>query len=132
MEFADILNRDVLGEIFDFVPPQIKRKLNKTFHQKYPANILRMDSFMRTIIRKDYAFIFELHLKYNYKRWRKLTRWIHKNLKFHNYIEYLRYLCHTYKSNSCKNKLIAFEKIKNPNKKKKYKKMKIRNIRWSN
>ena len=51
---------------------------------------------MRTIIRKDYAFIFELHLKYNYKRWRKLTRWIHKNLKFHNYIEYLRYLCHTY------------------------------------
>ena len=57
-----ILNEDVLSEIFTFIPQHIKRNLNKDFYQKsHPAPILRMDSFLRTIIRKDYAFIFNYY-----------------------------------------------------------------------
>ena len=133
MKHADILNDDVLSVIFTFIPHFIKRKLNRAFHQKSaPPPISRMHTFLRTIIRNDYAFIFNYRLKLHYKQWRKIHPWIYKNMKFHNYIEYLRYLCCVYKSERCKNKLNALENELKPNVKKKYKKMKIRNIRWSN
>ena len=132
MDYADILNRDVLSEIFLFIPQHIKRNLNKDFYQQYEApKIQRMNSFMRTIIRKDYAFVFEYYLKLYYWRWRKITQWVYKFMKFHNYIEYIRYLCCEYKSDRCKSKLNTFEKELKPNERKKYKKMVIRNIRWN-
>lgn len=133
MESFDILNDDVLGEIFQFIPNDVKRMLNKKFYSNPPTkNPLRMDSFMRSIIRTDYALPFECYLKANYSQWRKLRRWVYKDMKFHNYIEYIRYLCYEWESNRCQNKLKSLEDQIKPNEKKLYKKIKIRHIRWNN
>ena len=129
----DILNMDVLGEIFSYIPEHVKRNLNKTYYNlSAPPHITNMDSFIRCIIRQDADIIFAPHLKKNYKRWRKIKNWIYKNMKFFNYIEYLRYLCCLYESQKCKEILLRLEKEIKPNAKKKYKKMKIRSIRWNN
>ena len=128
-----VLNEDVLSEIFIFIPQHIKRNLNKDLYQKsQPFPILRMDSFLRTIIRKDYAFIFNYYLIKRYHKWRKITRWIYKNMRFHYYTDYLRYLCCEYESEHCKEKLNILENKLKPKAKKKYKKIRIRNIRWNN
>jgi len=133
MENFDILNTDVLGEIFRFIPSDVKKPLNKKFYNQCPPkNPIRMDSFMRSIIRKDYALPFERYLKANYSRWRKITKWLYKNMKFYNYIEYIRYLCIECESNRCQNKLNMLEDKLKPNNKKIYKKIKIRHIRWNN
>ena len=133
MEYADILNDDVLGEIFQFIPNDVKRTLNKHFYNQCPSkNPIRMHSFMRSIIRRDYVLPFECYLKANYARWRKIKQWIYKDMKFHNYIEYIRYLCYEYESNRCQNKLNTLEDQIKPNEKKIYKKIKIRHIRWNN
>ena len=133
MIHADILNDDVISEIFTFIPHRVKRNLNKDLYQKSQTpTILRMDSFLRTIIRKDYAFIFDYYLTRHYHKWRRITRWIYKNMRFHNYTDYVRYLCCEYESEHCKEKFNMLENKLKPNTKKKYKKMKIRNIRWNN
>ena len=132
MESFDILNKDVLNIIFEFIPTSIKFSLNKDFYKANKRNISIPDTFLRNIIRLDYSFIFEYHLVKKYKKWRKITRWIYKNMTFHNYVEYIRYLCIEYESSKCKKLLIIFEKKINPKKKKKYKRIGIRNTRWSN
>ena len=128
----DILNNDVLHEIFLFIPISIKRQLNTTYYYKYCPRIPLLNSFVRAAIRKDYDFIFSYHLTLHYERWLSITQWYYKNMKFHNYIEYIRYLCIEYESMRCKNKLNALENKYKPNAQKKYKKKKIRNIRWNN
>lgn len=133
MKSADILIDDVLGVIFDFIPITTKRMLNKQWHNKYTApNPKRMNTFMRAVIRHDQYFIFEYYLTINYTKWRKISPWLYKNMKFHNYIEFIRYLCCEHTSGRCQCKLKALEDKLKPNRKKKYKKMKIRSIRWNN
>jgi len=129
----DILNPDTLGEVFSFIPLSVKRTLNKTYYtQSPPPSIAKFDSFFRTIIRIDAHFIFYPHLAKNYKLWRSIKGWHYKNMKFFNYIEYIRHLCCHYNSQKCKAELSLHEEKIKPNRKKKYKKMKIRNIRWNN
>ena len=132
MNNFDMLNTDVLSEIFLFVSGDIKRQLNTSYYYKYHPTIPRLHSFLRNVIRKDYDFIFANYLKLYYQRWEKINHWLYKNMKFFNYIEYIRYLCDEYEGNRCKANLIAFENQYKPNIKNKYKKKKIRNIRWNN
>ena len=54
MDYADILNRDVLSEIFLFIPQHIKRNLNKDFYQQYEAPKIQRIKFTFTTI----TFIF--------------------------------------------------------------------------
>ena len=128
----DILNDDVLNVIFEFIPTFIKFSLNKQFYKTKKRKIAKPDTFLRNIIRLDYSFIFEYHLVKKYHKWRKISRWIYKNMIFHNYVEYIRHLCIVYESSKCKKLLIIHEKKINPQKKKKYKRIGIRNTRWSN
>jgi len=53
-------------------------------------------------------------------------------MKFYNYIEFIRYFCRIHNSSKCQEKLLDFEEKLKRNSKKKYKKIKIRNIGWSN
>ena len=132
MTLFDILNDDVLNIIFEFIPSFIKFSLNKQFYNTSQRTIAMPDTFIRNVIRYDYPFIFEYHLVKRYQKWRKISRWIYKNMVFHNYVEYVRHLCIEYESSKCKKKLITYEKRINPQKKKKYKRIGIRNTRWNN
>ena len=134
MNATNILCDDVLNYIYEFVPNDVKKSLNKSLFKEYSSDypIKRLNSFFINIIRQDYSFILECHMKEKFKRWYKLRNWIYKNMVFHNYIEYLKYLCIEYESQKCRNMIRNIEEELQPEAGKKYKKKRIRNTRWSN
>jgi hypothetical protein len=134
MNAANVLCDDVLNYIYEFVPNDVKKSLNKSLFKEYSSDypIKRLNSFFINIIRQDYSFILECHMKEKFKRWYKLRNWIYKNMVFHNYIEYLKYLCIEYESQKCRNMIRNIEEELQPEAGKKYKKKRIRNTRWSN
>ena len=134
MNAANVLCDDVLNYIYEFVPNDVKKSLNKSLFKEYSSDypIKRLNSFFINIIRQDYSFILECHLREKFKRWYKLRNWIYKNMVFHNYIEYLKYLCIEYESQKCRNMIRNIEEELQPEAGKKYKKKRIRNTRWSN
>jgi hypothetical protein len=134
MNAANVLCDDVLNYIYEFVPNNVKKSLNRSLFKEYSLEhpIERLNSFFINIIRQDYSFILECHLKDKFKRWYKLRNWIYKNMVFHNYIEYLKYLCIVYESQKCRNMIRNIEEELQPEAGKKYKKKRIRNTRWSN
>ena len=134
MTAANMLCDDVLNYIYEFVSNDVKKSLNKTLFKKYSSEypIKRLNSFFINIIRQDYSFVLECHLRERFKSWYKLRNWVYKNMVFHNYIEYLKYLCIEYESQKCRNMIRSIEKEIQPEAGKKYKKKRIRHTRWSN
>jgi hypothetical protein len=139
MNNTDILEQissqyyDLVNIIFNFVPMSIKRQWNKKYHSECTTeNPVRLYTFMRAIIREDHYFTFDCYLKKKYFQWNKPRPWFYKNMKFPNYIEFIRYFCQKNNSGKCQQKLLLFEGELKPNNKKKYKKIKVRNIRWNN
>jgi len=134
MTAANMLCDDVLNYIYEFVANDVKKSLNKTLFKKYSSEypIKRLNSFFINIIRQDYSFVLECHLRERFKNWYKLRNWVYKNMVFHNYIEYLKYLCIEYESQKCRNMIRSIEKEIQPEAGKKYKKKRIRHTRWSN
>ena len=124
---------DIVGIIFSFIPLPIRRQWNRKYHTECPIkDPVRLYTFTRKLIRNDHYFTFESYLKKNYLRWNKRKQYIYKNMKFYNYIEFLRYLCCIHNSSKCQGKLLDFENKLKGKDRKKYKKIKIRNIGWSN
>jgi hypothetical protein len=134
MNAANVLCDDVLNYIYEFVPNDVKKSLNRSLFKEYSLEypIKRLNSFFINIIRQDYSFVLECHLREKFKRWYKLRNWIYKNMVFHNYIEYLKYLCIVYESQKCRNMIRNIEEEIQPEAGKKYKKKRIRHTRWSN
>ncbi len=124
---------DIVGIIFSFIPMSIKRQWNRKYHTQCPTETpIRLYSFTRALIRNDHYFTFNSYLKKKYSQWNKRKLYIYKNMKFYNYIEFIRYFCRIHNSSKCQEKLLDFEEKLKRNSKKKYKKIKIRNIGWSN
>jgi len=134
MNATNILSDDVLNYIYEFIPKHVKKSLNKSSFKEYTKTycIPRLNSFFTNIIRRDHSFILECHIEDKFKGWYKLRNWIYKNMVFHNYIEYLKYLCIEYESQKCRNVIRYYEEKLQPEVGKKYKKKRIRNTRWSN
>ena len=132
---AIILCDDVLGVIFNFLRPQDKVFLNHDYYKKYHSALIipRYDSFLRNIIRKDYHLIFERHLSQRYDGWWRLKQWIYKDMKFYNYVEYLRWFSLNHNCQKCRSVIENMIHQKQSYAKKKYKKVRIRNTgKWNN
>ena len=124
---------DIVNIIFSFIPISIRCQWNRKYHAECTTkDPIRLYTFTRTLIRNDHYFTFDCYLKKKYFQWIKKRSYIYKNMKFYNYIEFIRYFCHIHNSSMCQQKLLAFEKKLKRKSKKKYKKIKIRNIGWSN
>jgi len=124
---------DIVGIIFSFIPLPIRRQWNRKYHQECPTkDPIRLYTFTRKLIRNDHYFTFESYLKKYYSQWNKRKKYIYKNMKFYNYIEFIRFFCRNHNSSRCQEKLLILEGILKRKSKKKYKKIKIRNIGWSN
>ena len=138
MNLYDILNEDVISVILLYIPTNKKKFLNKNHYYQTAAkcSIIRLHSFITNIVRRDYNFIFEVYLRQKFHRWFRLQNWIHNNLVFYNYLEYLKYLCIDQSTMTEKGRcypiICALEKELHTEAEKKYKKKRIRNTRWSN
>ena len=134
----DILNEDVISVILLYISPNKKKLLNKKYYCKLATKctIPRMHSFITDVVLRDYSFVFEIYLRYKFRRWTRLQNWIYNNLVFYNFIEYLKYLCINQttmiEEGRCYPIIRAIEEELQTEAEKKYKKKRIRNTRWSN
>jgi len=123
--------------IWPNISPLVKVWLNKYNYEKYhhlvkdiiPENL--HDSYIRFVIRNDYALIMERLLYENFNNWIKILRYSYKNLLFYNYIFFLSHFAveHT----SCKSNNLINDYLKIAGYEKKWhKKNSTKYIRWSN
>tara|TARA_B100000795_G_scaffold186711_1_gene141924 strand:- start:124 stop:552 length:429 start_codon:yes stop_codon:yes gene_type:complete len=88
-------------------------------------------SYLVKIIRNDFHYIFNIVLHKKFIDWFKAWKFRYEEITFPCFIEFLNYLCLKYKSRNCR-KVISDHKIKNGFEKKKYKRIRIKNSKWSN
>ncbi len=141
LKALDRIPMDVMGVIYTYIPWNIRRTVTKkAYTESYPyfidtiATHNQLDTYTRSLIRKQQSFPFSLLLPVKYDIWYKIknvrSKIGHITLfKAPNYIAHLKELCKYYKSNACRMLIIEYEKA---NGKKTHKKIKFKNIRWSN
>ena len=88
-------------------------------------------SYIAKIIRKDYAFLFEIVLNIMFKHWYKAWKIRYKESVFSCYIDLLNYQCIEYNANLCRN-LINDKLEKKGIRKNKFKRIRIRKHKWNN
>tara|TARA_Y100001970_G_C14253363_1_gene873399 strand:+ start:6340 stop:6765 length:426 start_codon:yes stop_codon:yes gene_type:complete len=88
-------------------------------------------SYITKIIRKDYAFLFEIILNIMFKHWYKAWKIRYKESVFSCYVDLLNYQCIEYRANSCRN-LINSKLEKKGIRKNKFKRIRIRKHKWNN
>ena len=95
--------------------------INKDYYKKYHKNLINSSnirknkneySFIRHIIKKDYAFVFEENLLENFNKWILKKKIYHGYLIYANYIYFLLNYCIEEKSPKCKNILVETMKSK--------------------
>ena len=130
MNFMNIIPEDVLFIIFDYIPMDIKKNLSKQYFNIFPLSRNHTTNYMiKNIIRNDYHYLLDKRLKNKYNYWKKLKNWRYKGLIFQHYIEFLKYFIKENNSQKCKETLIMYN---GDSSKKKYKRIHIKNIRWTN
>jgi len=98
--------------IFSYLPEYRKVFLNKIFyfknHKFLKINSLNKETYTRSIIRNDNKFVFKMILQENYEKWKKITRFVYKNILFYNYISFINYWIIKNNSYNCKNEIDKF------------------------
>ena len=150
MEGIDRLPTDVHQIIYEFVTIEAKVYLTKNNFVKYYALVWEneykdsrrdMQSRITDIVRKGRQLPFELLLDKYFNKWSgsqaKLWRWNSKltgrKLTFPNYLTFITYLCIRYKRQKLR-ALLAKKIMQNSksSQKNRHKKIRTRNISWSN
>ena len=107
--------------IFLYIDYNTLMWINKDYYKKYhkllikSPNIIKNKneySFIRHIIKKDYAFVFEENLLENFNKWILKKKIYHGYLIYANYIYFLLNYCIEEKSPKCKNILVETMKSK--------------------
>jgi len=95
--------------------------INKYYYKKYHKLLLKSSniiknknqySFIRHLIKKDYAFVFEENLLENFNKWILKKKIYHGYLIYANYIYFLLNYCIEENSPKCKNILVETMKSK--------------------
>ena len=135
------LPMDVMGVIYEFIPSNICRKITKEKYILHYSSFInyitknnQLDTYTRSLIREKLTLPFRLLINMKYNTWYKIKNVRSKIgpvtlYKSPNYIVHLKELCNYYNSNACKTIILDYEKA---NGKKTHKKIKFKNIRWSN
>jgi len=125
---------DLVNIIFEYLPTETMKCTNKInffkgIKDKFDENLTRknINNYMRYVIRNDLIFPFKYLLEIN-NQWFKAIKYKFDIASYPSYIVYLKELALKNNSQKC------YEYIKDINgmRKKKYKKIKRKNSRWSN
>ena len=132
-------------EILSFLNGKQLLFTNKAFYEKYMAKLrfndlefsykntgIGLDGYIKKILFNRYDYIFSLLVREKYELWVKKRRFYYKGYKYNNYIDWIEQLCYDLDSTVCRNTILDFERRNNKVRKKKHKKMKTINNKWSN
>ena len=141
----DFLPLEIISIIKSYLPLNVFYLTNKQDYITYkkeittslPKNNYKSSqrSYLRYLIRRDYNFILNIILSVKFNNWYKAIKIPYNGYTFPCYIDLLNHHCIEMKASKCR-KLIK-EKINEKLKKKgiskkKYKRIRIRNSKWSN
>ena len=129
---------DVLGVIREYLPTKVIYVVNKSyFLSNYPKLIKEytikdaiFKKYISNIIRNDCALQFYILLENNFIQWNNSEKWVNNYSTYPNYAIFIKQRCIEQDSNKCRQIL---EKCLNEcsSTKKKHKKIRIKNIKWS-
>jgi hypothetical protein len=111
--------KDMLNQIWEFIPDRYKIILNKYYYEKYhyiiednaKSPFKLYITYIRKILRGDSQYIFHVLLKKNYNKWKQMknNKYL-KQFKSNNFIECLHLLCIEYNASKCRNELFLYTK----------------------
>jgi len=110
MDFYDKLKclpDDVVGIILNYLPYNKKLTLNTESYKKNHIIVIprylkiSFENYIRTIIIKDYDFIFNILLNDNLLRWISMKNYRYEQMIFKNYIYFLKYFSLQNNSEKC-------------------------------
>jgi hypothetical protein len=109
LNLIDDLAFELKDIIFSYLPLYRSVFLNKIFyfknHKYLKVNSFNKENYYRDIIRNDNIFVFAIILKENYEKWKKIPRYVYKNMSFHNYLAFVNYWIIHNNSSNCKNEI---------------------------
>lgn len=123
--------------ICDFIPMTILLWTNKKLYIKHHKLIQNMineeqyENYIRDMIRQDNDFVVALLMKENLKQWLFFKRYQYKNVRYANYIAFLKNYCIENDSTNCRNIINDNMNISGLSKNE-HKNNIVRNIRWTN
>jgi hypothetical protein len=127
----------IIDFISKYVPNIVYVWLNREYYFKYHhllskyMNQKNREDYIRQIVRKDDYFVFNQLLLENYSWWLKMTKYLHKDGIYANYLMFLNFYSLEYDSFKCKELITNLLKELGLSKNQ-HKKNIIRNIRWKN
>ena len=125
---------EIVKYIYDYIPHLFITLLNKPL---YNANwycirrnipVLKYESYIRHVVRKDNDFVFNNLLNDNFSRWQHIKNFKYKMFTFDDYIAYIVYLSQEH--DASKVNMLVLEK-QNVDGKKKHKNARVRSNTWS-
>ena len=103
------LPRELIDLIKEYVQKQILAFTSKAYYVSYhpliKSHIRNYESFIRDVIKRDNAFVFEKIVKENYAKWLRMKKYTHNNNSYRNYAYFVIYFC--IENNSCECRKIA-------------------------
>jgi len=128
---------EMIDIIKSYIPITTLRLLDKSnyeLHHKYirqsiPYNLY--ETYVRSMVRKDYDYVFRNILDENFDRWLKIKKYQYQDTIFLNYLYFLKCYCIENQSMNCKNVIDKYLELSGLDKNQ-HKKNISRSIRWRN
>ena len=136
LENIDKLSYELIDIIYSYIPKSVTIFLTQQNYIKEHyllrsfINKMYVEQYIRTMVRQDNDFVFNLLLVENYKRWLNMKKYYYKECIYGNYVNFLESYAIDNKSLKCRKLIINFFEEQGLNKNQ-HKKNVIRYIRWT-
>jgi len=136
LENVDKLSDELIDVIYSYIPKSVtifltkKNYIKEHYLLRNYINKRYIEQYIRTMVRQDNEFVFNLLLVENYKRWLNMKKYYYKECIYGNYINFLESYTIDNKSLKCRKLIINLFEEQGLNKNQ-HKKNIIRYIRWT-
>jgi len=133
---VDKLSYELIDIIYSYIPKSVtiflirENYIKEHYFLRSVINKRYTEQYIRTMVRQDNDFVFNLLLVENYNRWLNMKKYYYKECIYGNYINFLESYAIDNKSLKCRKIIIKLFEEQGLNKNQ-HKKNVIRYIRWT-
>jgi predicted cation transporter len=133
---VDKLSYELIDIIYSYIPKSVtiflirENYIKEHYLLRSVINKRYTEQYIRTMVRQDNDFVFNLLLVENYNRWLNMKKYYYKECIYGNYINFLESYAIDNKSLKCRKIIIKLFEEQGLNKNQ-HKKNVIRYIRWT-
>jgi hypothetical protein len=136
LENVEKLSYELIDIIYSYIPKSViifltrEKYIKEHYLLRSFINKRYIEQYIRTMVRQDNDFVFNLLLVENYNRWLNMKKYYYKECIYGNYINFLESYAIDNKSLKCRKIIINLFEEQGLNKNQ-HKKNVIRYIRWT-